>query len=574
MDEVNDNKYQFHFFGGETWEDSRDIENYLSSSDFGCVQDDHFLSEGFLFSKNQLMELPEEQISDYELLNDTRETVDSPSLEICLEEIARFNEIPALVSNVETKEEECPNSLASFEILRNYSSGLKKMNGERVMEEPSYDAPSSEEKKLSTDDILRIAGTRFIQCFNSQQTADHVPSMMFGHPFEFSFYGLSIEETRDVELVELLLSCAERVECQQFERGSKLLNQCELLSSVEGNPIQRVVYYFCQALRERIDKETGRHIVLSLQTVDQFDPDKAMMTLNTTHHAMHEEIPFSQLCIFSGIQAIIENVMEAKKIHIIDLGIRSGSQWIVLMQALASSSHESPLELLKITAIGTTFKHAIEETGERLLRFAKSINIPLSFEIVMVSDMSHLKEDHFELDSDEKVAVYSSYLLRSFLSEPDQLESLMKVVRNLNPCVMVVTEVEANHNSPAFVNRFIEALFFYGAYFDCFETFMKRDDENRMVCESLYFGTGIKNMVASEGKQRKIRHVTIDVWKAFLTRYGFKDVELSSSSLYQAKLILKKFSCEHSCTLDVKGKCLIVGWKGTSILSLSVWKLN
>ncbi|PON93208.1 GRAS transcription factor [Trema orientale] len=564
MEEVN-TEYRVHSYGGEKWGDSR-ATDYLSP-DFGCHQDD-ISNEGFLFSKYQLKEQQEEKISDYELLNDTRVDIDSPPLETCLEEIAKLGEIPPVISDVEAKKKKkCPISLAALELLKNYSGGVKKMMGERV-KEPCNDKTSNEANKLSTDEILRIAGTRFIQ--SSSQPADHVPSML-SHPFESSFYGLSYEETKDVELVELLLSCAEKVGCQQFERGSKLLNQCYQLCSNRGNPVQRVVHYFCEALRERVDKETGRNIALSLLTQQQFDPDKAMMTLKAQHYAFHQEVPFSQLSLFAGLQAIIENVAEAKKIHIIDLGIRSGLQWTILMQALASS-HESQLELLKITALGTTSKHLIEETGERLLSFAKTMNIPLSFKILMVSDMSHLKEGLFELDADEKVVVYSSFLLRSFLSEPDQLESVMKVIRSLNPCVMVAIEVEANHNSPFFVNRFIEALFYYGAFFDCLETFMKRDDENRMISESLYFGQGIRNIVATEGKQRKIRHVTIDVWRSFFARFGMESAELSSSSLYQAKLIIQKFSCEDSCALDVNAKCLIVRWKGTPILSLSVWK--
>ncbi|XP_062104372.1 DELLA protein GAI1-like [Humulus lupulus] len=453
------------------------------------------------------------------------------------------------------------------------------MKRDRVMEEPSYDTASNEGKKLSTDDILRIAGTRFIQCFDSLQAADHAPSMMLSHPLECSLYGLSIEETKDVELVELLLSCAERVECKQFEWGSKLLGQCELLCSETGNSVQRVVYYFCQALRERIDKETGRHILLSLQTIQQiaqqqFDIDKALMTLTPTLHAIHNNIPFFQLSIFTGIQAIVENVRGAKKVHIVDLGIRSGSQWTVLMQALASSSHESPLELLKITAIGTTSKHVIEETGDRLLSFAKTMNIPLSFKIVMVSDISHLKEDLFELDSNETVAVYSSCLLRRFLSEPDQLEYLMKVVRNLNPCVMVVTEVEANHNSPVFVNRFIEALFFYGTLFDCFESCMKRNDPNRMLAEATYCFQAIRNIVATEGEERKFRIVKIDVWRSFFARFGMEELELSPSSIYQANLIVGRFPAGTSCTLGMNGKCLMMGWKGTPLQSLSVWRFH
>ena len=144
----------------------------------------------------------------------------------------------------------------------------------------------------------------------------------------------------------------------------------------------------------------------------------------------------------------------------------------------------------------------------------------------------------------------------------------MGVVRSINPCIMVFIEVEANHNSPAFDSRFIGALFFFSAYFDCIETFMKLDNPNRMIIESEYFGEGIRSIVAAEGEERKIRHLKIDVWRAFFARFGMVDSELSILSLDQAHLMVKRFDCEKSCRLDMNGKCLIIGWKGTPLHSL------
>ena len=97
---------------------------------------------------------------------------------------------------------------------------------------------------------------------------------------------------------------------------------------------------------------------------------------------------------------------------------------------------------------------------------------------------------------------------------------------------------------------------------------MKQNCKNREIIESMYFGEGIRNMVAAEGEE----NVKFDVWRAFFVRYGMEEAELSMSSLYQAELILKTFASGSSCTLDMNGKCLLVGWKGTPMHSISVWK--
>lgn len=552
------------FYGAEEYCGSNPVGIHSLCQDYGYYPDE-YLAEGFTFSKSQLQE-QQQSISVYELFDDIPQ-YDSvlPPLEACLDEITKLGEIPTEIPDVGAKKEKgYPFSLAALELLNNHGNGFKRLKRERIIEPSNDHQVAEEQRSLSTEEILRIAGARFIQSY---------PQQAASNPFEWTFSGLSREETKDVQLVELLLASAEKVGCQQHGSASRLLNFCDNLASKTGNPVQRVVYYFCEALRERIDRETGRTTAKGLaKNIESFDIDKAMMIPDGPKLAFHQGLPFSQVEKFAGIQAIIENIAESNKVHVIDLRIANGVQWIALMQALASRHEYSPIELFKITAIGTNAKHAMEETGKWLSNFANTLNIPFSFKIVMVSNMFELKEDLFELDEDEKIAVYSSFALRAMISRPTQLESLMRVIRSLNPCVMVVTEVEANHNSPAFVNRFIEALFFYGALFDSIETFMNRDEPNRMVVEEMYCFQAISNIVAKEGEERTIRNVKIDVWRAFFVRFGMEELELSSSSIYQAKLIVKNFPSGTYCNLDMNGKCLMMGWKGTPLQSLSIWK--
>lgn len=180
------------------------------------------------------------------------------------------------------------------------------------------------------------------------------------------------------------------------------------------------------------------------------------------------------------MQAIIEQVSDSRKIHIIDLQIRMGTQYTLLMQALATRA-EFPVEYLKITAVGIHCKVAIEETGKRLTSFAETFNLSFSFSIVMVDDVKNLKKDHFKLDDEENeaVAIYAEFVLMLLADNPRSLESLMRVIRGMNPSAMVVIEGEVNQNSPVFVDRFAEALFYYGAFFDALIS--------RLVFESMFF---------------------------------------------------------------------------------------
>lgn len=233
--------------------------------------------------------------------------------------------------------------------------------------------------------------------------------------------------------------------------------------------------------------------------------------------ACHQKIPFNQMMQFSGVQAIVENVASKTKIHLINLDIGCGVQCMALMQALAERQEEQ-VEILKITAIGLQGKTEPEKTGKRLVSFAESLNLPFLYKVVFVTSIIEIKVEQFDIEDNEAVAVYSPYMLRTMVSDSDSLEHLIRVMRKIRPSIMIILELEAKHNSPTFVNRFIEALFFYSAFSDCIETCMKQDYECRMRIEGI-LSEGIRNIVAMEDGERMVRNVKIDVWRRFFARY-------------------------------------------------------
>ncbi|XP_050217783.1 DELLA protein RGL1-like [Mercurialis annua] len=542
MDEENTCTQTPLFYGVEEWKESPSI--------------------GFPFSDDGLDQniIPEQQIhvSDYVCQDQQRKYLFSDYMSY---DDLRFSLLYPPVQSGQIQEAGSKNnenpysfSFASLELLKiRKNNGLNKLN--RIIEPPIS-------QELSTEEIMRIAGAKFLQ-FSCQ--TDQISA---------SLYGLSDEDSRKVALAETLLASVEKIENKQFDSARRLLQQCDIFSSGEsGNPVERVVYYFAEALRDRIDIETGKKTLNGMGKQQSLDIDDIMMTPNATTLVCHQVIPFCQISHFAGVQAIVDNVGEAKKIHIIDLVIRNGAQWSVLMQALISRRNCS-VELLKITAIATHSKDVVENTGKRLNSFAQTMNIPFLFKIIMVSDFSELDENLIEKNDDETIAVFFQHLPRSLIAFPNRLDSMMNMIKNINPCVTVVVEIEANHNGPTFVNRFIETLFFYSAYFDCLDTFMQRDDENRMILESMYFGKGIKNILGTEGDERMVRNVKLDVWRVFFARFGMVETDLSCSSLFQANLIVERFECRNCCTLDKSGKSLILGWKGTPLHSLSAWKFT
>ncbi|CAI0467026.1 unnamed protein product [Linum tenue] len=414
-----------------------------------------------------------------------------------------------------------PHRRSTLDLLQKYGGG----GGSRS---------SSSSTALAAEEALRIAGKRIVQYSSGKAGA---PSML-NIPFDPSLSHLSKDDVRSVELAEYLLAAAERVGDRQFDHAAALLNLCESLASKTGNAVQRLGYCFCQALREKI------------------------------------------ACDTVGIQAIIENVTKANKIHVIDLKIGNGHQWVALMQGLMSlSALESrpagpQVEILKVTALCTGPVEPVRSTGGRLADFARSKGLNFSFAIVHVDDVTDLKEEMFAVDrGKEAVLVYSEHAFVTEIGRPDRMEALMRVMRGLNPQLMVVTETEANNNSPHFSARFVDALFHYGAVFDSVDACMGKDDEEgRAFMEGVMMGRMISNVVAREGEERVVRGVKLDVWRAFFRRFEMVERRLSSVAWQQVRLVRETAPNGEFCTVERDGKAMVIGWKGTPLVSISTWK--
>ncbi|CAN1170543.1 DELLA protein RGL1 [Linum perenne] len=410
------------------------------------------------------------------------------------------------------------------------------------------------EQEPSTLDIIRIAAVAFINSSSDE-------------PFKLPPF--NEEVNKKVTLLQLLLNAAEEVGRCNYDQAISLLELCNSLSSRTGNLTQRLVYCYSQALCQRVCNKSGKHISSLVQSSEKLTSREAISAPSPIVGIIYSKIPFYQVR-----QAIMDCVEKVKRIHIVDLRIRNGMQWAALMQALASSRKRGNLEILKITAIVTsTSENLINETGERLAKLAKSMNIPFAFRIVAVPNMLEIDQEQLEVDPPrESLVIYSEYALHGLLQKPMQLEAFMVVIRNIHPAIMVVIETEANLNSLNFAHRFVEVLFHYGAYFDCVNTCLNDDGKEKMVVESTILRNQVNDMLVKE-KREMTRNVTVDVWRRFFGRFWMVEGGLSTKAMDTVDVLVSRFKGERCCcTVDMNGRSLVVGWKGISIFSLSTWK--
>lgn len=234
--------------------------------------------------------------------------------------------------------------------------------------------------------------------------------------------------------------------------------------------------------------------------------------------------------------------------------------------------HECPIESLTITALVTSSEEMIQNTGKRLSQFASTLGLPFSFKIVPVHDINDRKEDCFEIETGEQTRIYSSLLLRNVVGQLGQFETLIRVIKNLHPNVMVMIEQEADTTSSDFMDRFIGGLIHYSALFDAVELCLGDSNPQRMPMEGHYFCPGIRQIVTFDVEERAAWDLKIKDWRALLNSFNIVEKDLSSSSLYQANLVIKNSAHSSLRTLSMDGKSLLSEWRGTPLFSLSAWE--
>lgn len=203
---------------------------------------------------------------------------------------------------------------------------------------------------LSANDIVELAAANFIQ--SNSETRFRLPAI-----------SLSAENDEDIQLLQDLLSCVEKVSNQDYDSASRLLKKCSELSLSRANVMQPLVYYFNEALGEKIERETGR---FTGEGMVENRPLEAAITPSSALVAFHENIPFHQVSQFTSIQLMADHVAGYTRVHIIDLEIYCGLHHIIVMQTLAARE-ECRLVHFKITAVARhTNGTLIEETGVRL----------------------------------------------------------------------------------------------------------------------------------------------------------------------------------------------------------------
>lgn len=354
-----------------------------------------------------------------------------------------------------------------------------------------------------------------------------------------------------LQLVHLLLACAEAIDESDFETARPMLGRLKTISNPYGDPMQRIALYFADALSDRLEPQA-------------LPPSPSEVDKELAFQSFYEFLPFSKFTYLTANQAIFEAVGYHNKIHVVDLDIQQGLQWPSFLQTLAIRPGGSPH--FHLTAVGTNAP-ALELTQRRLTEFAHALDVPFEFTIVL-APLQTLTIQDLHLVTDAALAVNCSHVLHTLTTAAT--ENLLTLLRSLNPEVVTLLEVEANHNGGKLLSRFVEALHYYCALFDALEGTLARDSPDRFLIENTTCFAEIRGIVAQEDGHA----LKSETWEKVLTKCGFRSKPLSSYSVQQAQLLLAYFaSGDHATPYKLSEECgaLIMGWQETPVMAVSSW---
>ena len=374
-----------------------------------------------------------------------------------------------------------------------------------------------------------------------------------------------------VDLRTLLTICAQAVAANDQRTTNEVLKQIRQHSSPLGDGMQRMAHYFADGLEARI-AGSGTQIYTALigRLTLAADVLKA-------YHLFLAACPFKKLSNFFSNKTIMNLAEKKTRLHIVDFGILYGFQWPSLIQRLSSRPGGPPK--LRITGIdlpqpGFRPAERVEETGRRLTKYAETFNVPFEFNAI-AKWWDTIQIEDLKLDSDEVLVVNVIWRLRNLLDETVMVESprdnVLKLMRKMNPDVLIQGTVNGTFNAPFFITRFREALFHYSTVFDMLETIVPRETEERLLIEREIFGREAMNVIACEGAERIERPETFKQWQVRNLRAGFRQLPLNREIVNLAKDRVKSLY-RKDFLIDEDGEWLLQGWKGRILFALSTWK--
>ena len=137
---------------------------------------------------------------------------------------------------------------------------------------------------------------------------------------------------------------------------------------------------------------------------------------------------------------------------------------------------------------------------------------------------------------------------------------VLRTMKRMNPEVLIIGVVNGLYNSPFFLPRFREVLFYYCSLFDMINSTVARSHEARILIERDILGADVFNVVACEGAERIERPESYKQWQARILKAGFMQLPVNQTILKEIER--KSFIMNTFSSMKIVAGCCRDGKEG------------
>lgn len=144
----------------------------------------------------------------------------------------------------------------------------------------------------------------------------------------------------------------------------------------------------------------------------------------------------------------------------------------------------------------------------------------------------------------------------------------MELIHRLNPCLVTVTDEDADLDAARLTSRIMSCFNYLWIPFDALETFLPKDSPQRLAYEA-DIGQKIENIIGFEGEERMERLESGAKLSQRMTRAGFESFPFDEETVSEVKLLVD----EHASAWGLKREedTLVLTWKGHNSVFTAAW---
>ncbi|KQK05549.1 scarecrow-like protein 32 [Brachypodium distachyon] len=275
--------------------------------------------------------------------------------------------------------------------------------------------------------------------------------------------------------------------------------------------------------------------------------------------------------------AILRAAAGRPALHVVDLSVTHCMQWPTLIDALSKRAGGPPALRISVPRARPAVPPLLAASdaallGPRLANFAKSRGVRLDFHVIDVknAELASVLSDReaLELRDGEALVVNCHSWLRHVA--PGRRDGLLDAVRALEPCLVTVTDEDADLDSPSLASRIAGCLEFHWILFDALDTCAPRDSTRRAEQEAA-LAQKIESVVAGDdgGGAAAERSECGARLSERMRRRGFDGVGFGEEVAAEVRRLLG----EHANGWGVKTEedMMVLTWKGHGAVFTTAW---